>query len=61
MFPPATPESKGLPSAAILALIDRLEREGHDPHGSSSSGKGAFWRRPFGRPTGAIASIGSTP
>ena len=32
MFPPATPESAGLPSSAVLALIDRLEREGHDPH-----------------------------
>ncbi len=32
MFPPATPESMGLPSGAILALVDRLEREGHDPH-----------------------------
>ena len=32
MFPPTTPESVGLPSVALLALIDRLEREGHDPH-----------------------------
>ncbi len=32
MFPLVTPESAGLPSAAVLDLIDRLEREDHDPH-----------------------------
>lgn len=32
MFPHTTPESAGLPSAAILAFLDRLEREDHDPH-----------------------------
>lgn len=32
MFPPVTPESMGLSSAAVLALLDRLEKGDHDPH-----------------------------
>lgn len=53
MFPPATPESQGLPSSAIEALIDRLEGEGHDPHGLIVLRRGqelaAGWWAPFRR------------
>ncbi|WP_066461142.1 serine hydrolase domain-containing protein [Sanguibacter suarezii] len=31
-LPPATPESQGVPSGALLALVDRLEGQGSDPH-----------------------------
>jgi CubicO group peptidase (beta-lactamase class C family) len=31
-LPRTTPESRGLPSAAVLALVDRLEAEGLEPH-----------------------------
>ncbi|MTD14723.1 serine hydrolase [Nakamurella sp. YIM 132087] len=31
-FPSSTPEEQGLPSAAVTALVDRLEREGLEPH-----------------------------
>lgn len=31
-LPAASPESMGIPSGALAALIDRLERQGSDPH-----------------------------
>lgn len=53
MFPPATPESMGLPSAAVMALLDRLEREGHDPHSLIAMRDGRTlaegWWAPFRR------------
>ena len=53
MFPTATPESQGLPSAAMTALIDRLEGEGHDPHSLMVLRNGqevaAGWWAPYAR------------
>ena len=32
VLPESTPESQGLPTAAVLSLIDELEQGGLDPH-----------------------------
>jgi hypothetical protein len=32
ILPRATPESVGIPSAAVIALVDELERSAHDVH-----------------------------